>query len=1627
MQASPRIQKYFENLKKGINEMHELSSRARNKGHDPEKTVEVELASNMAELVVGLVSVIAPQIKNKGIEIRILDLEKQYGLLDWRVCLTIALEVSQEKFCKFETKKEAIETGIRIGFAYVTLGVVSSPLDGFIGIDFKKRRDNRGEYFCLNFAGPIRNAGGTGASVCVLVADYVRRKLGYDVYDADEKEIKRTITELQDYHERVTNLQYYPSEEEMDFLMKNIPVEIGGDPSEKFEVSNYKDLPRVPTNLIRSGFCLILSSCIPLKAPKLWKQINNFGKDFDLDQWNFLEKFLLIQKKSKSKEAEKKSEEKITPDYTYIKDLVAGRPVLGDPLAAGGFRLRYGRARVSGYSGQSIHPATKYILNSYIAVGTQLKVERPGKAASVTSCDLIEGPTVKLINGDVIKVNTLKQAKEHQPNIKEILFLGDILISYGDFFNRAHSLVPAGYCEEWWAQELEKKIKETNELTNISEERLNAFIAQPLIEKPNVQEAILLAEKLSIPLHPEYTYHWNLLSKEQFEGFLEFIKKANFIEEEKIVLPLTNEKTLLEIIGLPHTVIQKDFILIKKEEATIIKRLFFNKQTTYDKSKILDFIKTISDITVRDKSGIYIGARMGRPEKAKIRKMTGSPHSLFPVGEEGGKFRSVQSCLEKERVTSQFAQFFCSACNQIVINSVCEYCDKPAIKYYNCKICGNTTKEKCSQETHKLAVRKKIKINELFNLTLKKLKMTTYPDLIKGVRGTTNNDHIPENIAKGILRAKHDIYVNKDGTTRYDMTQLPITHFKPEELSTSISKLRSLGYENDIHGKPLLRPDQIAEILPQDIILPACDEAIEEGADKILLKVANFIDNLLESFYEEKSIYNFKTEEDLIGHLVVCLAPHTSVGTVGRIIGFSKTQGFFAHPLLHAATRRDCFTYKTRIPLQINGVWKNIMIGEFVEALNPRQIIDNFSTKIKEVKNIYTLAYDFKENKIKKYPVKWFSKHTPQKIKKIILENGRSIKTTSNHKFILKNNNTFFIKKAFELKPNDELPTPFNLEIEVKKIKEINFLNFYKESKNMFVRNINKTNLKILKKERNFLLNHFGIKNSSFSNFQARDSYPLFMLKKVNINFSCAKIGFKNNFLSYTPVIKPKNDLFEIIGLYVAEGFTRKVITRKGLYQTSIASKDSFIRKKIKKVFKKYFDLEPTEDYEDKVTFSSRLVYDFFTEIFNCWHNAKNKRIPDLILNTSKDQLAAFLRGYFEGDGSTDKKELRISCDTVSSQLLTDLEFALARFGIYVRKYTYEKMPGPVVRKFYLKKKLKVPFFQITKLTIPSDFCSIFAENIDFLSKRKKTILKKNLSRKIKGTKINYDKNFAFLKIKEILNCEEEVSYCLNVPNSNTVIADGILTNQCDGDESCVLLLMDAFLNFSKKFLPNTRGATMDAPLVLRSVIIPGEVDDMVFDLDIAWKYPLELYEKAQQFAMPWEVKIPMLKHKLDTPDQYENMGFTHDLTNLNHSVLCSAYKTLPTMEEKLRGQMDLAEKIRAVNTSNVARLVIEKHFLKDLKGNLRKFSNQTFRCVNCNAKFRRPPLIGRCLECNGKIIFTVSEGSITKYLEPTISLAKKYELSPYLVQTVELLRQRIEDVFGKDKEKQTGLGAWFG
>ncbi len=1177
------MQKYFDSLVKYTNNAYKLAQECRKQGYDPKDYVEISLAKNAAERVVGLISIIAPQIKNSSVSKRIVELEKKYGVSDWRVAFIVAHEIAQQKHCKFKDELEAIGIGIRTGFAYVTQGIVSSPLEGLSKIELVDRQDGQGKYFRLSYAGPIRSAGGTMGAVSALIADYVRKKMGYAAYDPTEKEANRIFAEWEDYNSYVTNLQYFPSKEEAIFLGKNIPVQLIGEPSERYELSSalLKDLPRVPTNVLSSGFSLITAECISLKAPKLWKQLSKWGKEFGMEQWDFLEEFIKIQKKSKAQgqKAELYSSEKITPDFTYVKDIVAGRPVLGYPMKPGAFRLRYGRARVSGYSAQCVSPASMQVLNGFVALGTQLKVERPGKGTAVMSTDYIDGPIVKLKDGSVLFLETEEQAKEANKDVEEILFNGDILINYGDFLDRAHILPPAGYCQEFWILEFEKKAIELfgsvdfdklSDLLDIPAKSLKKLFTNPIKTKISARASFKISRILGIPLHPRYDFYWSTISKDDLINLFSLIQKLRIEEDDSkeiksVIFSLVDKsfmkgKRTLEILGVPHLFINNEYVVLDKHYGyTLLEILNISSKEDYvlllkqlakepdEGFSPLKFINKISNVFLRDKAGIFIGSRMGRPEKAKMRKLKGTPHGLFPIGKEGGKLRSFQAAVKNKKVTAEFHIFWCDTCKRETIFGVCEKCGKKCKTF---DLDAKDEEKKKFPETFKPVKKSQIPIGEYIEAFRKKIGFRVIPDLIKGVRGTFHNDHYCEHITKALLRAKHKIYVNKDGTTRYDCSEMSLTHFKSKEIMVSVEKLIELGYEKDIYGKPLVDNEQILELKAQDIVIPACPDSPEDESNKVLFKVANFIDELMKKLYNVKPFYNLKDMDDLVGHLIVGLAPHTSAGIVGRIIGFSKTQTFLAHPLYHAAMRRDC-----------------------------------------------------------------------------------------------------------------------------------------------------------------------------------------------------------------------------------------------------------------------------------------------------------------------------------------------------------------------------------------------------------------------------------------------------------------------------------------DGDESCFLLLMDALLNFSVKYLPTSRGSTQDAPLVLTTLLDPSEVDDMAFNVDRVSKYPLEFYMATLEYKYPWDVKIETINDVLGTPQQFEGMMFTHDSTNINDGVLCSSYKILPTMQEKLNEQLNLAKKIRAVDEMLVAKLVIEKHFIRDTKGNLRKFSMQMFRCANCNAKFRRPPLRFKCPVCKtGKIIFTISEGSVIKYLGSSLRLAEEYNVPLYLKETLNLLQLRVEDVFGKEKEKQTGL-----
>ena len=284
------------------------------------------------------------------------------------------------------------------------------------------------------------------------------------------------------------------------------------------------------------------------------------------------------------------------------------------------------------------------------------------------------------------------------------------------------------------------------------------------------------------------------------------------------------------------------------------------------------------------------------------RKMRPPVQGLFPVGKSTGMSRDILVAAEKTGLSIEIVNSECPTCGTRTITAKCPLCDSNTILFKVCRQCNTradsgTRCPKCGGQ---------LRLSSPFEYPIKQevkkasLRVDYNPQKpLKGVLGLTNELKIPERLEKVLLRQKYDLSVYRDGTIRFDATNVPLTHFKPRQVQTNIAKLREIGYTKDIHGDPLERDDQTVELLMQDVIVP-----FEAGT--FLVSVAKYVDDLLVHQYNMEPYYKVENPQDLLGHLIVGLAPHTSVGIVGRVIGFSNAQACFATPYWHSAKRRDC-------------------------------------------------------------------------------------------------------------------------------------------------------------------------------------------------------------------------------------------------------------------------------------------------------------------------------------------------------------------------------------------------------------------------------------------------------------------------------------------------------------------------------------------------------------------------------------------------------------------------------------------------------------------------------------------------------------------------------------------------
>jgi len=867
------------NLKilKTIETIHSIANSCREQGKDPTLVAESELVLDTAERI--------DRILKTPMAERLRELLDKYDTQ--QTAVIIADEIATGKFGSLEPNK-ILDLAVRTGLALVTEGLTIAPLQGISTVKIKLNEDGS-RYAAVSFGAPIRFIGIVNAVFCLVIADRVRKTIGLDNYRANawnQDEAGRMIEEVRIYEKHFTDLQFHVSDDDIRKTILHIPVEIDGVGTNPIEVVIHRGMKRIETDRIRGGALRVLNDGVIGRTKRISKLLDNLG----INDWNWLTEL----------EGGKLKKDEEDRTNTSFADIISGRPVLSKSEQIGGFRLRYGRSFNTGVSTFGINPITAELLDYPIVVGTQIKVDNPKKNAAIGFVDSINGPIVRLKNGSVLEIKTLEELQNYKNNIEKILFLGDILIDSRDFAEKDAKLPPSGHVEELWVEELRLKTGYLNhDEFPISIERIKSLQEDPFQTTPTFEEAVFLAQTLNIGLHPRYTFYWDLVTPSD----ILVLRKNLKIQDDRLIVNeyVDNIKTILEKIGIPH-LFELNSVTIRGQISDILRSVLAldkNIQLPTEWTNTCNFISSLAGYPIRNKTSVFVGVRVGKYEKTTVKNTKPPINIIFPTGDTSDKSRDIT--LKTEYITTELINLICVNCKSDAYSVKCPRCGSETKPNLSCPKCNKLIEAEICPTCKGYGYPYSEKVFPLKEKLAEAIRQVHYrPNTpLKYVKTLVNPTRMPELLEKGILRMKHGLFVYKDGTCRLDITNAPLTHCTAEMIDVSIETLQELGYNQDTKGRTLTNKDQLFELLIQDLVIPY------DAAD-FLFKIANFIDDLLIYLYGQKPFYKLKTKNDILGHLVIGIAPQTSVGVVGRIIGFTKTHVCFAHPLWHSAKRRDC-------------------------------------------------------------------------------------------------------------------------------------------------------------------------------------------------------------------------------------------------------------------------------------------------------------------------------------------------------------------------------------------------------------------------------------------------------------------------------------------------------------------------------------------------------------------------------------------------------------------------------------------------------------------------------------------------------------------------------------------------
>ncbi len=386
-------------------------------------------------------------------------------------------------------------------------------------------------------------------------------------------------------------------------------------------------------------------------------------------------------------------------------------------------------------------------------------------------------------------------------------------------------------------------------------------------------------------------------------------------------------------------------------------------------------------------------------------------------------------------------------------------------------------------------------------------------------------------------------------------------------------------------------------------------------------------------------------------------------------------------------------TWDTPTVVRINKDTQVSEIGKVCDELMEKNGFDYSDGKkvesLREFPKFEVLCFDKETNRLKFKEVKSLHRHRleeGERLFRIKTVGNRIVETTKHHGLFSLRNGKIAEVKAEDLNVGDFIAVPRKNWIE-ETAGEINLLEEALKLNDSELKEFSIFGIKKLlygnpelKNKIKAQMNKKQQQYDFYRNYMKCDRLPVRLLKILNDGerrmFYNAEVGYRHTKYHLPAKMPVTSELLQFLGLFIAEGSTRKTLASCAL---SFGSHEQELIQYSAQLVEKVFGFRPfikkAHPTATNVVLPSKTVAFLLSKIIQCGIGAKNKQIPGLVFNVSEERAREFLFAYLAGDGYPSQKlfhclrekkfqlKEKITLATASNRLALGMQYLLSALG----------------------------------------------------------------------------------------------------------------------------------------------------------------------------------------------------------------------------------------------------------------------------------------------------------------------------------------------------------------------------